>query len=217
MRAFVIGNGPSLLDTPMDRLRDEFTIALNRFDLLNLDWDPDWWMLADVVHEDEWWDWDALFARKSMFVMRDQDKQYLDGVPANVTFVERCDHMGDNKPEEWHLDTMPCEYGGGISMALQLAVTLGRNPVYLVGCDLYKYRGPDDVDINHFHPDYCEYKTWRGKEWNPPEVWEKLNKRLIHAHEIARYSAALMGVDIFNATAGGALEVYERADINELV
>ena len=39
MRAFIIGNGASLNDTPLDLLRDEFTIGMNRLHRKGLDWD----------------------------------------------------------------------------------------------------------------------------------------------------------------------------------
>jgi len=119
-------------------------------------------------------------------------------------------------PTEWHLP-IPCDYGGGISIALQVAASLGYTPIYLVGCDLYKYRGPDDPDINHFDPDYCPYKTKRGEELITPERWASTNRRLVIGHEIAKRSAAAMGIAIYNATVGGILEGYQRVDINEVL
>lgn len=220
MRAFVIGNGPSLRATPMDRLRGEFTIACNRFNLLGLDWDPDWWIMADVHHEDGWWDWEDLLRRRSQFVFRDQDRPVIEpyGRP-NVSYVPRCEHIGgDHVPRQWHLPT-PCEYGGSLSYALQLAVLMGRSPIYLVGCDLYRYRGPDDPDINHFDPAYCAYKRRKstGAEIIGPAEWQRLNDRLIWSHEIALAECQARGIDIWNATVGGDLHVYPRIDITNVV
>lgn len=217
-RAFVIGNGPSLAATPMWRLRGEFTIACNRFDLLRAGWDPNYWIMADVHHSDMWWNWDDLLSRKSTFVFREQDRSVIEplGRP-NVAFVPRCEHIGgDHVPTAWHLPTA-CEYGGSISYAIQLAALMGRSPIYLVGADLYVYRGPDEPDINHFHPSYCPYKIRKstGEEMIGPADWAHLNDRLIHSHEIARDSAARMGIEIVNATVGGALETYRRVAIND--
>lgn len=104
-------------------------------------------------------------------------------------------------------------------MAIQVAASLGHDPIYLVGCDLYKYRGPNDVDINHFNDDYSPYKIRKstGKEVVGPEAWERLNKRLIKAHTMARDSADSMGLTIYNATVEGQLEVYPRVDINTVL
>jgi len=220
MRAFVIGNGPSLNLTPVDRLRGEFTLAMNRFDLLGTDWDPTWWIMADVRDEDGWWDWPSLLSRNSMFLFREQDRPTIKPhANGNVIFYPRCQHIGgDYIPRSWHLP-MPCDYGGGISIALQTAVSLGRNPIYLIGCDLYQYRGPDQVDINHFDPGYSPYKRRKstGEEINTPEAWQRTNERLVYCHQIAKESATEMDIRIYNATVGGALEVYPRVDIDEVL
>ena len=218
MRAFVIGNGASLNETPLDLLRDEFTIGLNRFQMLNLDWDPVWWVLCDTGAE-ETWDWPDIVQRQSQFVFREHDRPMLEKYgPRNAIYIPHCEHIGGEYiPTEWHLP-FPCSYGGGISIALQVAAELGRNPIYLLGCDLYKYRGPDDVDINHFDPAYSLYRLSKhGREINTPAAWDATNKRLIHCHEIARRSAGRMGIKILNATVGGALEAYERVDIYEVL
>jgi hypothetical protein len=132
--------------------------------------------------------------------------------------MPRCEHIGGEYiPETWHLPGL-CEYGGSISWALQLAALRGFNPIYLLGCDLYEYRGPSEPDINHFHPDYCPYKVRKstGEEMIGPAEWERLNQRLILSHEIARRSAHEMGIEIYNATVGGRLEVYQRVSLAEI-
>jgi hypothetical protein len=214
MRAFVIGNGPSLNDTPIALLKDEFTVGCNRFDLLGLDWNPDIWVMADVRHEDGWWDWDDLLGRDSHFIFRINDLVEI-GRGNYREFFPPCEHIGgDYIPTSWHLPTY-CNYGGSISIAMQAALLAGATEIYLVGCDLYDYRGPQDHDINHFHPEYCPYKIRKstGEEMNGPEEWERLNRRLILGHTIARDTS---GVPIFNATVGGKLEVYPRVDIFEI-
>src|SRR3989304_3429376 len=220
MRAFGIGNGPSLNRTPMEKMRGEFTIACNRFNLMGLDWAPDWWIMADVRHEDGWWDWKELLARKSMFVFRDQERELVEPYHAqNAIFMPRCEHIGgDFIPTEWHLPT-PCDYGGSISVAIQAAATLGRSPIYLVGGDLSRYRGPEAPDVNHFHPEYCPYKIRKstGEEMITPQMWEETNRRLVLGHEISRDSTVDMGIAILNATVGGHLEVYERGDVHEVL
>ena len=192
---------------------------MNRFDLLGLDWNPDWWLLIDVHHGDDWWDWEDLLWKDSMFVFREHDRQEIEKYERdNVMYIDYCVHPDDDEDWRWHLPE-PCFRGGGANLALQIAASLGKNPVYLVGCDLYEYRGPDDPDINHFDPDYSSYKVRKstGEELNGPYEWDRLNKRLIRAHTMARDSAADMGIRIFNAAVGGALEVYERVDINEVL
>lgn len=192
---------------------------MNRFDLLGLDWSPNWWILVDVAPEHEWWNFEELLKRDSMFVFREHDRYFIEPYARdNVLFIESCVHADDNESWSWHLPE-PCMRGGAASVALQLASFLEKDPIYLVGCDLYQYRGPSDPDINHFHPEYCPYKVHKrtGEEVVGPGDWDRLNQRLIRAHEMARDSAADMGVSILNATIGGALEVYPRVDIWEVL
>lgn len=212
MRAFVIGNGISLRDTPMDRLRGEFTIGMNRLYMLGLEWDPSWWILADVSTADVW-DWPFMAARKSHMLVRWHERELIEPYrTSDIEYFEYCEHGNHNLPTSWHLPQI-CKYGGGISIGMQTAARLGYNPIYLVGCDLYKYR-PPGPDINHFHEEYSRYKVRKtGEEINPPEAYPRLNSMLVSAHTIARDSADSIGVSIFNATVGGMLEVYPRADI----
>ena len=213
MIAYVIGNGSSLKITPVHLLEHEFTIGCNRFDLLGLSWDPKIWVMADVRNGDGWWDWEDLLARDSHFLFRDQDREFIDPAP-NVEFMERCEHIGGiYTPNAWHLPIF-CDYGGSISVGMQAAVRAGATEIVLIGCDLYKYRGPNDHDLNHFHPEYCPYKIRKstGEEMITPEMWAVTNRRLVEGHEIALASA---GVPIYNATYGGNLEVYPRVSLAE--
>ena len=196
----------------MDRLAGEVTFGLNRLFLMGLSWDPTWWVLADVKHDDGW-PWKELLKRKSQFLVREDVKDYVEPHKSreNITYFARCAEHGPQQPEAWHLPT-PCHWGGGISIALQAAVLCGHNPVFLVGADLYKFRGPEDADINHFDPNYAAFRANHTQE-----DWDRTNWRLIHAHEAARQSAAAMGVEILNATVGGHLEVYDRVDVNEVL
>lgn len=211
MRAFIIGNGASLNDTPLDLLRDEFTIGMNRLHRKGLDWDPTWWVLADMGATEDW-DFPTLLDRKSAFLFREHDRFLIEPLcRPNAFFFGRCEHIGgDYLPTEWHLP-LPCEYGGSASIAIQLAVHLGKNPIYVLGMDLYSIRGVED--INHFDPAYCRYKDFHGKQ----ETWDTLNQRLILAHQIARKSAIRMGVHIYNAGVGGSLEVYERVSLEDVL
>ena len=217
MRAFVVCTGLSLRGMDLSHLDGEFVIGINRYNMLGIR-DPDWWVLCDLG-PDELWDWPDILGRQSMFLFREHDRPLIEPYGSrNAIYIPRCEHIGgEHTPSQWHLPT-PCEYGGGASIALQLAAYLDKNPIILIGADLYRYRGPEDPDINHFDPAYCAYKRRKstGAEVVSPEDWERLNDRLIWAHEIAQASAEGMGIEILNATQGGALEVYRRVDYGGL-
>ena len=105
--------------------------------------------------------------------------------------------------------------------ALQLAAYLGFNPIYLIGCDT-NYKVPvtvkekldsneltstKDDDENHFDPRYFG----AGKKWHQPHP-----ERMIRHYQSVRAICEPMGVEIFNATVGGMLEVFPRVDYREI-
>ena len=105
--------------------------------------------------------------------------------------------------------------GGTVSyIAMQLAYFMGFSEVYLVGFD-HSYTVPKEAEVegraitsasddpNHFHPDYFG----KGYRWHDPQV-----DRMEIAYRKARQAYETAGRKIYNATAGGHLETFERAD-----
>ena len=100
---------------------------------------------------------------------------------------------------------------------LHLAYGLGYRRVVLIGVD-HSYRQPagvveDDViydfhdDANHFSPAY-----FRGKRWQAADV---AGMERMYGKAKAAYEAD--GREIVNATVGGALELFRRADLAEVL
>ena len=99
---------------------------------------------------------------------------------------------------------------------LQLAVHLGLNPIYLIGCDHF-YAGEGNVtanqviqagsQVNHFDPRYRQ----PGEKVNPAPV-----QLMDFGYAHARSYADRHGIKIINATRGGYLEVFERANFDKL-
>lgn len=106
--------------------------------------------------------------------------------------------------------------------ALQLAVYLGFNPVYLIGCDT-SYSVPPSVqrenghhdklvstrddDQSHFDPRYFG----AGSKWHEPHV-----DRMIFHYEQAKRACDSLGVTVINATVGGKLEAFPRVQYEDL-
>lgn len=66
-----------------------------------------------------------------------------------------------------------------------------------------------DSDPNHFHPGYFG----KGHRWTSPPPREKLDA----CYQLARKVYEEHGRRLFNATAGGALEVLPRVDFGDLL
>ncbi len=102
---------------------------------------------------------------------------------------------------------------------LQLAFWMGFSRVVLVGMD-FSYTIPDDVerkgdlitsrsdDVNHFHPDYFG----KGKSWKDP----KLDRVLVN-YRLAGEMFEAAGREIVNSTIGGNLDVFRRMDLLDAV
>ena len=73
-----------------------------------------------------------------------------------------------------------------------------------MGCDL----GYDKQGLNHCVEDYGNWNEMDQTERNETEGW---------MHEIIKKECDKRGIEIFNATIGGKLEVYPRVDIREVL
>jgi hypothetical protein len=223
-RAFILGNGPSLRDTPLDLLNSEVSYAVNAIHLLynTTDWRPTHLVIGDVTAAHRDWVHEG---------MRDNDertRRFLDIINANpdavvhirgnyrswatrlldrdVDYFSVCSHhslgvgetLETKAPHEWHLPQI-CRWGGSVLMAIQLAARSGYKPLYLLGCDLNYAPGTG----NHFADDYDE----------PIDAAKAsaLNAVIGHAHELAATQW-----DIYNAGRDGSLEAYERVGLEEL-
>ena len=114
----------------------------------------------------------------------------------------------DWQPRGWHLPQI-CRYAGSIPMAIQLAVTMGFDEIYLLGCDL-GYSPDGDI---HFSKDYT-----KGDVFVPfTEDWcGYLEGALRYAHELAHRECAKRGIKIFNAGIGGKLDAYPRVKLEDV-
>lgn len=212
MRCFIIGNGPSLARTPLDRLHGEVAFAVNNVHLIypRTAWRPTHYVRAEQAYglEPEHW-------RESMQAHLDLGCEiYCNdfffrprfGLEANehVHYIKACAHYGrhfydPNSPHLWHLPVL-CTFGSSVNVAVQVAVQQGYHDIYLVGCDL----GYRDAGGSHFDPDYEH-----GRE-QPARL---ANLDTLAAHMVAARTGQAR---IRNATLGGELEVYERVDFDQL-
>jgi hypothetical protein len=225
-----MGNGPSLNQTDLALLRNEYVWGTNRCYLLfdRIPWRPSFYTAVDnrVVPD---------ISRDIRGLVRDMRSTLFFFPVAFRTKRILC----SDKNVYWYNQVLLDESrlpGGMFSIdaalkvssvrtvtiaALQLAVYLGFNPIYLIGCDtsykipssVYHEKGdPDRLvstqdDPNHFDPDYFG----KGRKWHDPHV-----DRMIFHFQQAKTVCDELGVSVYNATVGGNLEVYPRVEFNDL-
>lgn len=219
MRHWVLGNGRSLRETPLERLQGETVWAMNRIHLyypetsfrptyfFMCDWNQqnpkNYWRECITAH---WhtpkWLWTGFRDGHRYF----PELEPIGDVP-NTTWIERCEkhhyYMGDNyskRAESWHLPEL-CTAFSGIGTVMQLAVQQGATEIYLLGCDLYESNYENNFMVREYAND-------------PRDRSEIDNINMTQVHEVARRSSP---VPIYNATLGGALEVHPRVNFFDVV
>lgn len=206
--AVVIGNGPSLEKTPLEKLSKYVTFGANK--IYDLPFTPAYWTCADrdMLHDCIPWVLEHEFTSQK-FVPRDIP---LPGSHQLNVVIE----AGFSKDLSEKV-----VIGGTVTyINLQLAYYMGFSTVLLVGVD-HKYpkagangrpgskfiASGDDPD--HFKGKSGAYFT-PGKIYNRPEL-----SGTEHSYALARQVYAGDGRKIYNLTPGSALNVYERQDFSK--
>ena len=213
-RAFVIGNGPSLLKTDPRLLGgDEITFGSNAIYMLD-GFKPTYYFVEDRLVAEQRKDViDALPWTK--FYSGDLDYCLKNGCFINANRVPWLNFFSTDL-------SMGIEVGGNGQpyTMLQAAFYFGCDPIYLIGVDnTFKVpKAPDSkgaahifnaaTDPNHFHPQY--YK--QGDKWNKPRV-----DRLEAVYRLARRTFDTYSRRIYNATLGGNLNIFERKSFNNII
>jgi hypothetical protein len=210
-RCFIIGNGPSLKDTDLRRLRDEYTIGMNRIYLLfpELGFTTSYYLsvnnlvIEQCVEEirslpiSKFISWRA----RSLF-QPTADTIFLFTTYTGPKFAR------DARERLWEGATVTYT-------ALQLAFHMGFSQVILIGVDHnFVTKGPpnttvvsDGDDPNHFHAAYFG----KGFRWQLPDL--EISELAYHmANEV--YS--ISGRQVIDATVGGKLSVFRKVNFEDL-
>jgi tetratricopeptide (TPR) repeat protein len=229
-RIFIIGNGPSLNQVDLNKLKNEYTFATNKIYLLfeKIQWRPtfytclDWRVVPDsydIINNLKGEGITFFFPNRFNGLLRNGED----------VFWYYSKSPGGSIKEKFETDITKGVRGGGTVLvaAIQIAFYLGFREIYLTGVDAsYSIqktviqRGEDrfgtgikinlestkDDDINHFDTRYFG----RGAKWHDPNVNE-----MIRGFLNCRKAIEINGGNFYNATVGGKLEVLERVNIND--
>ena len=216
-RCFVLGNGPSLNDTNLDLLKDEYTFGCNKITMLYEDrkWHPSFYvMVSSDIWRHDWLSatWKNVemgipcFLNKNHRNINTTTSNFYDSV-GNLPHVYLIHAEGGRKgypysDRQWSTNPMEkaTKWGTILMTCLQLAAYMGFKEIYLLGCDL----GFNNPNCN-FDPNY-----------NPSEYDPNGDIHSHEAHVLSKRMTKKMGVEVYNATIGGSLEVYPRKDFEEL-
>lgn len=210
-RCFVVANGPSLKNTDMSLLKNEYTFGLNRIYMMKEQngFEPTFLVCIDKRSQ-------------TLQFHEDLDKQTM---PCFFNFTLR-KYFSKKKNQHFLMGKFAATFqtdatkllGNGKTVtyaAIQLAFYMGFSEVYLIGKD-HSYKADAKVgeaikatgeEENHFMKGY--YKP--GMVWDSPDL---------DSEEFAYHLTADVfkkaGRVIKNATIGGYLDIFERVDYYSL-
>ncbi len=210
-RCFIIGNGPSLKNTNLQKLRTEFTIGMNRFYMAfsELGFSTSCLLTVnDLVIEQCAQDLRQLTIptfvswRGRKWITPSPNLHYL------YTSYDLPRFSGNATGRLWEGSTVTF-------VAMQLAFYMGFRQVVLIGVDhFYTTTGTPNTtvtstgdDPNHFHPGYFG----KGFRWQLADL--KGNEI---GYAMAREAYARDGREILDATVGGKLTIFPKVDYESL-
>jgi len=225
-RCFILGNGPSLNKTDVLKLKNEITFGVNSIFLMaqTNDFKPTYYVVEDnlVFTENK----DNIDSYSG--VIKILPKNYAEQLKYNddiYIFDMDTDFYNKSKKNRYAIpffnedysDTFFC--GQSVTyINMQLAYYMGFSEVYLIGMD-FSYSIPpghhqngnhiksEADDANHFHKDYFG----KGKTWKDPRLG-----RVLRSYHRAKFSFESDNRFIYNATAGGELELFPRKNYDDL-
>ena len=214
-RCFVIGNGPSLKNTDLSLIKDEYTFGMNRIYLAFEEWGFQTSFLVsvnDLVIEQCHNDFNDLKMPK-FFSWRSKDLLFPDSQPDPNTHFLYTTYTGpkfNNRIINRFWEGATVTY-----VCLQLAFCMGFSEVYLIGVDhSFDTKGKANQTIvsngddpNHFSPEYFG----KGFRWQLPDLdTSEVSYQLAYQNYLAA------GRQVFDATIGGKLEVFPKVDYEGL-
>ncbi len=214
-RAFIIGNGPSLKQTDVSKLKNEITFGMNRIYLAFPEWGFTTSYLCvtnDLVVEQFAEEISALEIPK--FIAWRSRRHFdprtpLEKLPTFIyTSYTGPRFTSDVRRRVWEGATVT-------NLALQLAFFMGVQQAILIGVD-HNFASKGEAnqtvvsqgdDPNHFLPNYFG----KGVKWQLPD----LDTSEI-GYAFAREAYQKAGREALDATIGGKLQIFPKVDYDKL-
>jgi hypothetical protein len=211
-RCFILGNGPSLKQTDLSKLKNEFTFGTNRIYLAfeEMGFETSYYVsvndlvIEQCAHE-------ILDLKIPRFVSWRAGKRWL--TPQQNLFFLYTTYTEpkfarDIRNRLWESATVTY-------VTLQIAYFMGFEEVILIGVDHnFETKGKANTTIvsqgddpNHFHPGYFG----KGFRWQLPD----LEKSEV-GYQMAKEAFEKDGRKVLDATIGGKLSIFEKVDYNQL-
>lgn len=210
-RCFIVGNGPSLKNTDLSKLKNDFAIGMNRIFLAadELNFKPDVLVcINDLVVEQSVEAFNALQMPKFFSWRARKWLQMDDYTHFLYTTYTEPKFATDLRGRVWEGATVT-------NVCLQLAYHMGFSEAILIGVDhSFATKGTPNTtveskgdDPNHFSAAYFG----KGFRWQLPDL-----ETSEVAYAMARKAYEADGRKVLDATIGGKLDIFEKVDYESL-
>ncbi|MFW6145873.1 MAG: hypothetical protein ACOC7R_00910 [Planctomycetota bacterium] len=239
-RCFILATGPSIRTQDLSPLADELCIAVSHFflhpDIRRIR--PAYHVLApyhppfDFDALDTVFDgFDAHYDDKVCFIFGhrpyeysvwDYLRQYPRRRRAHQYFIDygRSEQLLDanhTRPAVWDLTARPFEPRTVLYVAIQAAASMGCREIVLLGCDHDYLADMTRVTNHHFYREEDGVSDVEHLSGFTTERWFEEYHFRWRQYRLMRRALAARGITITNATVGGMLDVFPRADLADLV
>lgn len=232
-RLFLIGNGPSIQNTDLLKLRNERKMVVSNFYLHkdSVALKPDYYCFTRFPQNDLWNE-DFQVSYLNEIGKKAGNPQFFFNI-SEEKVIERSRYFDDKKVNYMYLSWVQEDYYDAIDMTgkimegrsvpidcLQWAIYMGFAEIYLVGIEHSEI-------ISGRYDYFYERKQSVTGDKDPTAsgtgemLWEF--QTVLHAidglwrqYEVLKAIADKKGIKIYNATKGGILDVFERVDYDSL-
>lgn len=212
-RCFIICTGPSLTTEDLEKIRDEYTFGMNSICLLadKTSFRPTFYGCNDLgVYKKLKSSIEQYCGNQIEVFVSDRIKRHSDIKKGWHVFPE---NVAYHTYDRWFKQNFWCKFSGdcyrtvygmhSITHSLiQLAVYMGFKEIYLLGADCNFPKGKQI----HFQ----DYGV-------PDTTIDTARERNIAGYKEVKKQMNQYGFTVFNATRGGALEVFERVNLDDLL
>lgn len=214
-RCFIVCTGPSLTINDLEKLKKEYTFGVNSIFMAygRTDWRPTYYVAVDYFHlqdiiKQKTCNIDRLCNAEAFVHPKIKINTSHDIVlPCLINYANhQSNHIGkDGLKMSADVDVCLYDCFTVTNSAIQLAIYMGFKKIYIIGADC-------DYSQSKMHFIETEIdENDRNSDWLPNAI-----ELSIKGYTAAKRFAESMGVSIYNSTRGGKLEVFERADIDNL-
>lgn len=213
-RCFITATGPSLTVKDLELLSNEYTFGVNSIFLMydKTAWRPDFYVCTDAPYFkkiSETYSVNAAeLCKNSMFLNR-KSKEIQDKInaPANTYYIpfSPWNRIYDFEDYRFQDDLSKGMYAFGTvtNIVIAIAMYMGFTEIYLIG-----------ADCSNLNQHFINDVTDKDKD----EVYvNRVVEVQIKGYTVMRTETEKRNVKVFNATRGGALEVFPRVKLEEVL